>query len=70
MTGRGFAPSAERRQTRPGSRSQTSLLGLGHFLPQGGEQAEETEHRLGLPAGWIRERTGIQRRPLAGPEEA
>ncbi len=70
MTGREFDPSAARKLTRRRLQLQTTLLGLGHFLPQGGEQAEETEQRLGLPAGWIRERTGIQRRPLAGPEEA
>ncbi len=46
------------------------VLGLGAALPAQREPSAEAERRLGLPPGWILERTGIRERPLAAPDEA
>lgn len=47
-----------------------AILSIAGFVPSGRATAEETERRLGLPAGWIEQRTGVRVRPTAGPDEA
>ncbi|MDQ7041832.1 MAG: beta-ketoacyl-ACP synthase 3 [Rhodothermus sp.] len=49
---------------------RTAVLGIGAALPTHREPSAETERRLGLPPGWIVQRTGIRERPLVGPDEA
>lgn len=49
---------------------RAAVLGVGAVLPAQRASSAETEYRLGLPPGWIVQRTGIRERPLAGPDEA
>jgi len=49
---------------------RAAVLGVGAALPAHREPSAETERRLGLPPGWIVQRTGIRERPLVGPDEA
>ena len=49
---------------------RAAVLGVGAALPTRREPSAETERRLGLPPGWIVQRTGIRERPLVGPDEA
>ncbi len=49
---------------------RAAVLGIGAALPARREPSAETERRLGLPPGWIVQRTGIRERPLVGPDEA
>ncbi len=42
----------------------------GAYLPEAVLESAELEARLGLPPGWIRQRTGVRRRHLAAPGEA
>jgi len=46
------------------------LSGTGSYLPPSVVFSEELERNLGLPPGWIAERTGISSRHLASSEEA
>jgi len=54
--------------TTPARRA--AVLGVGAALPAHREPSAETERRLGLPPGWIVQRTGIRERPLVAPDEA
>lgn len=45
------------------------IVSLGSALPQRVVASDELEHRLGLPQGWIRERTGIRERRVASTSE-
>jgi 3-oxoacyl-[acyl-carrier-protein] synthase-3 len=46
------------------------VSGAGSAIPENSTSSSEIESRLGLEAGWIARRTGIDRRPVASPEEA
>lgn len=46
------------------------VSGAGSAIPETYTTSEEIESRLGLEAGWIARRTGIDRRPLASPADA
>ena len=47
-----------------------AILGCGAAVPARRVSNAELERALGLPPGWIVARTGIEERPIAGPEEA
>ncbi|MEU5181949.1 beta-ketoacyl-ACP synthase 3 [Streptomyces longwoodensis] len=49
----------------PGSR----IAGLGHYRPDRVMRSETVASRLGVDASWIRDRTGIEERRVAGPRE-
>jgi 3-oxoacyl-[acyl-carrier-protein] synthase-3 len=46
------------------------ISGAGSAIPENSTTSSEIESRLGLEAGWIARRTGIERRPVAAPDEA
>ena len=46
------------------------IVGAGSAIPENSTTSSEIESRLGLEAGWIARRTGIDRRPVASPDEA
>jgi 3-oxoacyl-[acyl-carrier-protein] synthase-3 len=46
------------------------IVGVGSAIPERFTTSPELESQLGLKAGWIARRTGIDRRPTAAPEEA
>src|SRR6185436_18312549 len=46
------------------------ISGAGSAILENSTTSSEIESRLGLEAGWIARRTGIDRRPVALPEEA
>ncbi len=48
----------------------STLLGLGHYVPQRRVPNAELEERLGLEPGWIEKRTGIAERRWVGDDEA
>ncbi|MFN0217752.1 MAG: beta-ketoacyl-ACP synthase III [Hyphomicrobium sp.] len=50
--------------------SGVAILGLGHYVPARRVVNLEIESRLGLEAGWIKRRTGIEARRYAGDSEA
>lgn len=49
---------------------RAAVWGVGAAVPGRRVPSAELERRLGLPPGWIAERTGIEERPLAAPDEA
>ena len=49
--------------------SGASIAGVGMAVPEGTLSSDALEDRLGLERGWIRGRTGIESRHLAGPGE-
>jgi 3-oxoacyl-[acyl-carrier-protein] synthase-3 len=46
------------------------ISGAGSAIPENSTTNSEIESRLGLEAGWIARRTGIERRPVAAPDDA
>jgi 3-oxoacyl-[acyl-carrier-protein] synthase-3 len=46
------------------------ISGAGSAIPENSTTSSEIESRLGLEPGWIARRTGIERRPVAAPNEA
>ena len=50
--------------------SGVQLIGLGHYVPARRVANAEIEQRLGLAAGWIVRRTGIEARRYAADDEA
>ena len=48
----------------------STLLGLGHYVPQRRVPNSELEERLGLEPGWIEKRTGIAERRWVGDGDA
>ena len=48
----------------------TAIIGYGHYAPERIVPNSEIEARLGLEAGWIRRRTGIDARRYARKDEA
>ena len=48
----------------------STLISLGHYVPQRRVLNAEIENRLGLGPGWIERRTGIKERRYAAPDEA
>ena len=46
------------------------ICGAGSAIPENSTTSSEIESCLGLEAGWIARRTGIERRPVASPEDA
>jgi 3-oxoacyl-[acyl-carrier-protein] synthase III len=46
------------------------ISGSGSAIPEQAASSSDIESRLGLESGWIVRRTGIDRRPIASPEEA
>lgn len=50
--------------------SGVQIIGLGHYAPARIVPNSEIEHRLGLEAGWIKQRTGIEERRYAADDEA
>lgn len=48
----------------------TTILGLGHYVPEHRVANAEIEARLSLEAGWIWRRTGIRERRYAAEDEA
>jgi 3-oxoacyl-[acyl-carrier-protein] synthase-3 len=46
------------------------IAGAGSSIPKNTISSTEIETRLGLEAGWIVRRTGIEKRPIAAPEDA
>jgi len=48
----------------------STMLGLGHYVPERRVANAEIEQRLGLEPGWILRRTGIEERRYAAPDEA
>jgi 3-oxoacyl-[acyl-carrier-protein] synthase III len=48
----------------------TTIYALGHYAPERRVANREIEVKLGLEAGWIERRTGIQERRYAAPDEA
>jgi len=46
------------------------VSGAGSAIPGNSTTSSEIESRLGLEAGWIARRTGIDRRPIASPDDA
>lgn len=47
-----------------------AIIGHGHYAPERIVPNSEIEARLGLEAGWIKRRTGIDARRYAAPDEA
>lgn len=52
------------------ARGRAAILGVGAALPEKQVASADLERALGLPPGWIQQRTGIVRRPVAGEGEA
>ncbi|MGQ0455791.1 MAG: beta-ketoacyl-ACP synthase III [Hyphomicrobium sp.] len=50
--------------------SGVEIVGLGHYAPARRVANSEIEARLGLEAGWIKRRTGIEARRYAADDEA
>jgi 3-oxoacyl-[acyl-carrier-protein] synthase III len=50
--------------------SGVEIIGLGHYVPERRVPNSEIEARLGLDAGWIKKRTGIEARRYAAVGEA
>lgn len=50
--------------------SGVEIIGLGHAVPERRVASAEIEARLGLEAGWIARRTGIEARHYAGENDA
>jgi 3-oxoacyl-[acyl-carrier-protein] synthase III len=50
--------------------NNVEILGLGHYTPNNRVANAEIETRLGLDAGWIVRRTGIEARRFAAPDQA
>jgi 3-oxoacyl-[acyl-carrier-protein] synthase-3 len=50
--------------------SGVSVIGLGHYVPDRIVPNAEIEARLGLDAGWIKRRTGIESRRYAADDQA
>ena|SRR5436190_9139446 len=46
------------------------ISGAGSAIPEKSTTSPEIESRLGLEGGWIARRTGIDRRPVASPDDA
>ncbi len=46
------------------------FTGIGSYIPEGRLDLTELEKSLGLEAGWIKSRTGMETRPTALPEQA
>ncbi|HVJ77552.1 MAG TPA: 3-oxoacyl-ACP synthase, partial [Hyphomicrobium sp.] len=46
------------------------IIGLGHYAPERTVLNSEIEARLGLEAGWIKRRTGIEARRYAAADQA
>lgn len=50
--------------------SGTKIIGLGHYVPDRRVANAEIEKRLGLSAGWIKKRTGIEARRYVADDQA
>lgn len=48
----------------------STLLALGHYVPETRIENQELEHRFELEPGWIEQRTGIKTRRYAADDEA
>lgn len=66
MSGRQSANTTPQSVQKPFAR----LSGTGHFLPHQILSNAELEQRVDTSDSWIRERTGIQNRHIAGPDES
>jgi 3-oxoacyl-[acyl-carrier-protein] synthase-3 len=45
------------------------IIGLGKYIPKNVLTDDEVTRRLGVPPGWVLERTGIETRYVVGPDE-
>lgn len=47
----------------------TGIIGMGSYIPSHWMTAQEISHRSGIPEAIIREKMGITKKPIAGPED-